>query len=78
MSLAQKMARGATDASPCCLSMGSGKYGATAIPALGGRRGGSVRADCIENLGGRFLDVLQAFRQELRVTIVELNVILRR
>ena len=47
-------------------------------PALGGRRGGNLRADCIKNLASRFLDVLKAGRQELRVPLVELNVVLRR
>ena len=47
-------------------------------PALSGRRGGNLRADCIEDLVGRFLDVLKTCRQEFRVAIVELNVILRR
>ncbi len=47
-------------------------------PALSGRRGGNLRADCIKNLASRFLDVLKAGRQELRVTLVELNVVLRR
>jgi hypothetical protein len=47
-------------------------------PALDGRRGGNLRADCVENLGSGFLDVLQAGRQELRVTFIELDVVLRR
>jgi hypothetical protein len=51
-------------------------YGRNII-ALGGRRGVPVRAECIENLGGCFLDVLQAGRQELCVTFVKLDVVLR-
>lgn len=46
-------------------------------PALGGGRGGNLDADCIENLVGSPLDVRQAVREELRVTFIELNVVLR-
>ena len=60
----------------CCLSMGFGAYGATAIPTLGGWRGSSFRTDSVENLIRSVLDVFQAFREEHRVTVIKLNVIL--
>lgn len=46
--------------------------------ALGGGRGSSLRADCIEDIGGSLLNVRQTLGQELRVTFIELNVVLRR
>ena len=58
--------------------MGFGTYGATAIPTLGGWRGPSARADSVENLVGSLLDVSEAFGEELRITVVKLDVILSR
>ena len=45
---------------------------------LDGRRGGFLRADSVENTSSGLLDVLQALRQQLGVTLVKLDVILRR
>ena len=45
--------------------------------ALGGRRGGFLRADGIENSSSGLLDMLQALRQQLGVTLVKLDVVLR-
>src|ERR1700730_17068144 len=51
---------------------------ATRMPRpLDGRRGGFLRADSVENASGGLLDVLQALRQQLGVTLVKLDVILR-
>ena len=47
------------------------------LATLGGRRGGVLRADSIENSSGGLLDVLQAFRQQLGVALIKLDVILR-
>src|SRR6185437_14270316 len=45
--------------------------------ALSGRRRGKLRADCIEDLVGRFLDILKTGRQELLIAAVETDVVLR-
>ncbi len=44
--------------------------------ALSGRRRGYLRADSVENLRGCELDVLQALRQKLGLTLVKLDVVL--
>jgi len=47
-------------------------------PVLDGWRGRFPRADSIENASSGVLDVLQALRQQLGITVVELDVVLRR
>lgn len=44
----------------------------------GSGRGDFLRADCIENAGSGLLDMFQALCQELGVSFVKLNLILRR
>ena len=46
-------------------------------PVLDGRRGGFLRADSVENTSSGLLDVLQALRQQLGVTLVKLDAIFR-
>src|ERR1700675_3329000 len=45
--------------------------------ALSGRRGGVLRADCIENSSGSLLDVCEALFQKFRISLVQLDVVLR-
>jgi hypothetical protein len=46
-------------------------------PTLGGRRGCFIRADCIENLNCSSLNVFEALAEELRVTTIQADVVLR-
>jgi hypothetical protein len=45
------------------------------VNALGGRRGGYLRADCAEISSSSLLDVLQALRQKLGITLEQLDVV---
>lgn len=48
----------------------------SAARGLRERRGGKLRADCVENVGGSPLDIFEALAEELRVTAVQADIVL--